>query len=164
MKKFKWWILIPVVVLAILFVPVKRGPYDDGGTVVYSALTYKVVDWKSVSYPPVKGRRVYIFPENFKSLRELHRVELEDFDWDSFLKRFRATIIELTETAALVEPLEGEEERNACDRFSINIEDLGAINAKMGDKVEIVYTGEIMESYPAQIRVASWSLVLEDAE
>lgn len=31
--------------LAVLFVPIPRGPYDDGGTRVYDAIAHKIVVW-----------------------------------------------------------------------------------------------------------------------
>ncbi|MGM9652117.1 MAG: hypothetical protein ACI3XP_00575 [Eubacteriales bacterium] len=50
MKK-KIWIPITAaaVLLAILFVPVPLGSYDDGGTREYVALTYRIVDWNRIS-------------------------------------------------------------------------------------------------------------------
>ena len=46
MKKKVWLIILAAVVLAaLLFTPIPKGPYIDGGTREYSALTYKIVDW-----------------------------------------------------------------------------------------------------------------------
>ena len=50
MKK-KIWIPIAfvVVLLSVLFVPIPRGSYDDGGTREWVALTYKIVDWNRLT-------------------------------------------------------------------------------------------------------------------
>lgn len=57
MKRFRWWILpLAAVVLAILLVPGKPQLLDDGGTVVRSALTYKIVDWNQASNMPREGK------------------------------------------------------------------------------------------------------------
>ena len=46
MKKKRWIpLLAAIVLLAILFVPIPQGSYDDGGTREWIALTYKIVDW-----------------------------------------------------------------------------------------------------------------------
>lgn len=44
MKKKTWIVLI--ILLLILFIPIPSGTYKDGGTRVYTALTYKIVKWK----------------------------------------------------------------------------------------------------------------------
>ncbi len=50
MKKEIW---IPIVfitlVLAVLFVPIPKASYDDGGTREWMALTYKIVDWNKIT-------------------------------------------------------------------------------------------------------------------
>ena len=61
MKK-KIWIPIAgvVVLLAILFVPIPQGSYDDGGTREWVALTYKIVDWNRISTDGVYEKtRIY---------------------------------------------------------------------------------------------------------
>ena len=74
MKKTIW--LIVGVLLAILFIPIPRGTYDDGGTREYTALTYKIVDWHRLSndgaYDPCK---IYFFPKNLLSIDELWETE-----------------------------------------------------------------------------------------
>lgn len=46
-------------------------------------------------------------------------------------------------------PEEDEDERRSSDKFVINTNK----TYKTGERLIITYTGEIMESYPAQIRV-----------
>ncbi|MDD2627671.1 MAG: DUF3221 domain-containing protein [Clostridia bacterium] len=49
----------------------------------------------------------------------------------------------------IVMPEEDEDERRSSDKFVINTNK----TYKTGERLIITYTGEIMESYPAQIRV-----------
>lgn len=66
----------------VLFAPIPNGSYDDGGTREYTALTYKIVKWNSLSpthnedgsianIDTYSGTSVYWFPNNFKSIDEL---------------------------------------------------------------------------------------------
>ena len=72
--------------------------------------------------------------------------------------RFIAEIIELGENSVIVEPLEGETERQSSDRISFGTAELEEIGAEVGTIVEIIYDGAIAESYPAQITVGSWDI------
>lgn len=74
-------------------------------------------------------------------------------------KSFQAKILEIYESGALVEALEGEEIRSSADQFTFGTADLENIGAGAGDVVNITFTGDIMESYPAQIQAVSWSVV-----
>lgn len=72
-------ILIVVFALGILFVPAPTGPYDDGGTRQYCALTYKVVQWNRLTVNGTyKANKVYWFPNNFKTIDELWEMEQEN--------------------------------------------------------------------------------------
>ena len=77
-------IIISVIVLAllILFLPIPRGTYRDGGTKDYSALTYRIVLWNRLSeqinedgYDTYQKTSVFWFPDNFKSIDELWEIE-----------------------------------------------------------------------------------------
>lgn len=155
--KQKPWIVILVAVLvpAILFVPIPTGVYEDGGTRVYSALAYKIVDWNRLAADDFyEATKVYWFPDNLKSIDALWAEEEQ-----TVLHKFAATILELDSSYALVQPVEGEVERNSSDRIALSVTDLGDIGAQVGSKVEIHYTGGIMESSPAQIRAVKWELL-----
>lgn len=85
-KKLKITLIILAVII-ILVVPIKSTK-DDGGTVVYNSLTYKIIDWheENITYEDgyKTGRDVYFFPKNFKSVEyysELDAAERErNFD------------------------------------------------------------------------------------
>ena len=70
-----------------------------------------------------------------------------------------ARVLECGEGWVLVEPLEGETERNSSNKITFSTGTLEDIPVTVGTKVEITYDGQIMESYPAQIRPISWHLV-----
>ena len=155
MKKKIWLpIIAAVVLLAVLFVPIPSGTYKDGGTREYAALTYKIVDWnKLTSDGKYDKTKIYFFPNNFKSINELWTYEEDEVEY-----QFNATILELSDTTALVEPLEDEDERRSSDKISFDLKGLEDIGAKVGSVVEVTYAGGMMESYPAQIKAVSWKL------
>lgn len=80
MKKRKTITMMIILILLILFVPIPSGVYKDGGTRVYSALTYKVVKWNRFIDADCKYTRisVYWLPDNFKSIDELWNIEQTD--------------------------------------------------------------------------------------
>lgn len=149
-------IILPVLILiAILVIPIPRGAYEDGGSKEYCALTYKVVSWHRMYDDGVfEATRVYWLPDNFKDIDTLFYT----YEENDLTSSFTARIIELDDQAALVEPLEGESERQSADRIYVGIRDFENIGAKQGDLVQIFYTGCIMESYPAQIHGTGWKL------
>ena len=155
MRKKIWiWLVTGLLLPAILFIPVRRGLYDDGGTREYIALTYKIVDWNRWTTDGVyEATKMYWFPSNFQSIDDLWAYEEQNL-----VHRFVATILELDSTIALVQPVEGEEERRSADKIHIGVAGLGDIGAQVGSEVEIYYTGGIMESYPAQIHAVKWEM------
>lgn len=81
-KKTGWFTAAAAVVLAVLFLPIPRGSYDDGGTREWVALTYKIVDWNRLcdsggNGPSIyKKIRVYGPADKDKSIGELWAEEL----------------------------------------------------------------------------------------
>jgi len=153
-KKAFLAILITVLILAILFVPVPKSPYRDGGTREYCALAYRVVDWNRLTTDGVyDATKVYWFPDNFNAIDDLWACEEQNV-----VHKFVATVLELDTVTALVQPVEGEEELRSCSKIYIGLADLDDIGAEVGSDVEIYYTGGIMESSPAQVRAVKWEL------
>lgn len=64
---------------------------------------------------------------------------------------FIGKILEIHESYILVQPEEGSQELKSSDKISVSLKDVGKVEAEIGDKVEIRYSGEIAESYPAKI-------------
>lgn len=84
-KKIVIPIFIVVLVLNVLFLPIPKGTYDDGGTQEFCALTYKIVFWNKImaevdengetvhsTYDKVS---VFWYPDNKKSIDELWETE-----------------------------------------------------------------------------------------
>lgn len=79
-KKLLWILAAVAVLLCILFVPIPQTSYDDGGTRVYSALTYKIVDWNRLSDDSVYRNTVVYGPADMhRSIDELWEMESAKF-------------------------------------------------------------------------------------
>lgn len=71
-------IICAIILILILVVPMPRIQIKDGGTKMYIALTYKIVDWHAF-YDDDKildKTSVYFFPDNFSSYMELLEREI----------------------------------------------------------------------------------------
>lgn len=154
-------ILIPItvfVLLAVLFVPVPKSAYKDGGTTEYCALTYKIVKWNRLtSEETFRKTKVYFFPDNFKSIDNLWEEEKTSLE-----STFQGVVREVYDTTVIVEPFAEEGEWRSSDKISFGITKLEKINAQVGDVVQVTYTGEIMCTYPAQIFAKSWKLISKE--
>lgn len=133
MKKKIWIpIVVAVVLLAVLFVPIPMGSYDDGGTREYVALTYKIVDWNRLyNDGTYSATKVYFGADAWKSVDDLFAKEEPNIE-----NVVRATVIEINGTSVLLEPLEGEWERMSGDRIRINVADLEDIGAEVGRSID----------------------------
>lgn len=81
---------------------------------------------------------------------------------DANVSAFRGKVLEVHEKYVLVEPLEGEDERNCSDKIEVsfwNFKQVPEIAA--GDILEITYDGMIQETYPARITGAFSIRILE---
>lgn len=72
---------------------------------------------------------------------------------------FKATVLEISENSVEVCPISGEDELKSSDKITFNISNLEKFDLTVGSVVEIFYNGEIMESYPAQIKAIRWKLL-----
>jgi len=78
--------IVLAVILLVLFLPIPKGTYDDGGTRDYDALLYKIVVWNRLEVELNKDgsagetqtyhkMSVFWFPDNQKSIDELWKIE-----------------------------------------------------------------------------------------
>lgn len=66
---------------------------------------------------------------------------------------FLAMILEVRDSSYLVEPVEGSPELRSSDRIEVKMEHLdSSLELEAGDVIEIIHSGEIMESDPARLR------------
>ncbi len=164
MKKKIWIpIVVGVLLMLILFVPIPCGVMKDGGTKEYVALTYKIVAWNRLlgaGDEKYSKTKVYFGGDYFKSIDELWEMEYEKNElWAAEYKNtgnfFIGTVLEINGNTAMVEPREGETVRNSANKIRFGIEKLDK-DIKVGDVVKIIYDGQVMETYPAQINALKW--------
>ena len=75
--------IVFAVILFVLFLPIPKGTYDDGGTRDYDALLYKIVVWNKIQGVANEDGTIQIyhktsvfwFPDNQKSIDELWKIE-----------------------------------------------------------------------------------------
>lgn len=153
MKKKVWIpIVLVLVVAAVLFTPVYKGSYDDGGTREYNALTYKIVAWNRISENGVYEKtRIYLGADRNKPIEALWLMESDNAEYT-----FTAKIAELYGKSVIVEPLDSEPIAKQYNRISFGIANLPQLNVNAGDYVTVTYKGYAMESYPAQIKATHW--------
>ena len=155
MKKKLWIVaLVVIVLLGVLFIPFRVDTVNDGGSKVYHALTYRIVDWNCKTEDGIYEKtRFYFFSDMSKSIGELWEREEPNVE-----HRFIATVIELNGGTALVEPVEYEWERQSSDRISFGITELPDVGAEVGSVVQVTYRGAVRESYPASIDAINWEI------
>lgn len=154
MKKKIWIPIVIALLLVILVVPIPTGVYKDGGTREYTALTYKIVNWNRLTGDTTYDKtKVYFFPNNFKSIDSLWYMEDDQAE-----HTFIATVLEIGGSTVTVQPVADSAILSSSSKISFGTANLEKIDAEVGSVVEITYTGDVMESYPAQIRAKSWAL------
>ena len=142
-------------VLAILFTPIPTVAYKDGGTKVYSALTYKIVDWNRITGESIYSKtRVYFFPNNFRTIDDLW---VEEFIEN--LNSFNATVLEINKNSVLVAPFGDGDGISGIDKVEFSTANLPKLDIKVGSKIKVAYNGQVMYSYPAQINASSWEII-----
>ena len=78
---------------------------------------------------------------------------------------FRAEILEIHDGHYLVKPVEGSWELNSADRIEVPIRNAHpSPEPEIGDVIEIEYSGEILETYPARIADVYGIKVIKETE
>lgn len=75
---------------------------------------------------------------------------------------FYGTVIESHPSYIIVEPNEGEEIRKSADKIYISLGKNGDAIYMVGTKLKITYTGGVMETYPAQVKMVDIEVVLSE--
>ena len=78
-------VLITIIVLLVLFLPLPVGSFDDGGTRVYSALTYKIIAETNHDVYFYNKTSVFWIPDKFKSIDELWKIDFEKGEFEKVL-------------------------------------------------------------------------------
>ena len=155
------------------------GIINDGGTIEYFGLGYKVIDFHTLAgYDDIKIGSWFTdyndFDEEMKEYEERFEEELRQNE-DTIGDVFNAKIKEIREnngiTTILIEGLETNDINHRGDfDFSIdndtellwNNTKIEISDLKEGQNVSITSTGEVLESYPAQLTEVTKIIVLED--
>lgn len=79
---------------------------------------------------------------------------------------FQASILEINDGSYLVEPVEGSPELRSSDRIMVSMKHLdSSLEPEVGNIIEIIHSGEIMESDPARLQdVYSIRVITEQEE
>ena len=91
-------------------------------------------------------------------------IQIEGFSNEAH-QVFRAEILEIHDGHYLVKPVEGSWELNSADRIEVPIRHAHpSPEPEIGNVIEIEYSGEILESYPAQIADVYGIKLIREAE
>lgn len=155
------------------------GIINDGGTIEYFGLGYKVIDFHTLAgYDDIKIGSWFMdyndFNEEMKEYEERFEEALRQNE-DTIGDVFNAKIKEIREhngmTTILIEGLETND-INHRGEFDFSIDNdtellwnntkIEISDLKEGQNVSITSTGEVLESYPAQLTEVTKIIVLED--
>ena len=93
-----------------------------------------------------------------------HCIQIEGFSNEAH-QVFQAEILEIHGGHYLVKPVEGSWELNSADRIEVPIRNAHpSPEPEIGDVIEIEYSGEILETYPARIADVYGIKVIKEAE
>ncbi len=121
---------------------------NDGSKVNYWGLGYKVIRYVGVSPNEPYENNIGV-----KMGSWFMKYELPDPDsTENKDHSFSGKVIESIANCIIVEPNEDEEERKTADKISISLGKYNDALYEVGTNVKITYDGNIMESYPAQIK------------
>ncbi len=152
MKK-KIWIPIACVLLLllILFVPIPMQ-MRDGGTKVYSALTYKAVNWRRIYSDGIyTENKVYFGADAHKSLDELFEREEENIT-NTVVGRYLETNDSIVTVTALLSEFESTREYF----LKFDVSELPIIETESGKLIKVKYKGGISED--GEIDAVEWSV------
>ena len=91
-------------------------------------------------------------------------IQIEGFSNEAH-QVFQAEILEIHGGHYLVKPVEGSWELNSADRMEVPIRNAHpSPEPEIGDVIEIEYSGEILETYPAQIADVYGIKIIKEAE
>lgn len=156
------------------------GAMNDGGTVEFFGLGYKVIDFRTLAgFDDIKIGTWFMdyndFNEEMKVYEKKIEEELQKNDYNIGNNVFNARIKEIREyngiTTILIEGLESND-INYRGEFDFSVDNdtellwkeakIELSSLKEGQNVSINSTGEVLESYPAQLTKVTKIIVLED--
>lgn len=125
---------------------------------------YQLVDvWED---PDIKSDNTWIWKIDEHTQLQVSCNNKDKVVMSSLDSVFQAVILEVRDSSYLVEPVEGSPELRSSDRIEVKREHLDpSLEPEVGDIIEIVHSGEIMESDPARLQdVYSIRVVKEEEQ
>ena len=148
--------------------------YFDAGSDEYESV-FKILEIKSdvkveegdlaknaMRVESIHSKEIYLIDVDEKLRKSLaeygtsYYTKVSDSSSEKDQESFNAIVLEVQENYLLVEPIEGEDELKSSDRIHVTkdiVSKESVPEVKSGDEIRVVYNGEIMESYPAKLRV-----------
>lgn len=161
-KKIIIGIVIAVILVLLMPIPMRL---KDGGSIEFKAILYTVTKYHKIDFDSEKG---YIDGIGIKILgKEIYNSTKKDNTQPkktqtntgiSSEEYFYGKVIESTEKYIIVEPNEGEPIRKSADKISIGLGENNDMIYPIETNVKVTYNGEVMESYPAQIKATKIEL------
>ena len=133
----------------------------DGGTIEYFGLGYKVIDFHTLAgYDDIKIGTWFMdyddFDEEMKEYEEKHEKEMKKDEFS-----FNGTITQVEENLFFVVPDENEEIRKSSDLIMVGKLKIDTdVKYEVGERVKIIYDGNVMETYPAQINAIRYERII----
>lgn len=125
---------------------------------------YQLVDvWED---PDIKSDNTWIWKIDEHTQLQVSCNNKDKVVMSSLDSVFQAVILEILDNHYLVEPVEGSPELRSSDRIEVKMEHLdSSLEPEVGDIIEIIHSGEIMESDPARLQdVYSISVAKEEEQ
>ena len=112
---------------------------------------YQLVDvWED---PDIKSDNTWIWKIDEHTQLQVSCNNKDKVVMSSLDSVFQAVILEVRDSSYLVEPVEGSPELRSSDRIEVKMEHLDhSLEPEVGDIIEIIHSGEIMESDPARLQ------------
>ena len=139
------------------------GIINDGGTIEYFGLGYKVIDFHTLAgFDDIKIGTWLMdyndFEEEMKEYEEKYEEEMRKNEFS-----FCGTITQVEENLFFVEPDENEEIRKSADLIIVGkLKSDTNVKYEIGERIKITYDGSVMETYPAQINVIRYEKLMRN--
>ena len=139
------------------------GIINDGGTIEYFGLGYKVIDFHTLAgFDDIKIGTWLMdyndFEEEMKEYEEKYEEEMRKNEFS-----FCGTITQVEENLFFVEPDKNEEIRKSADLIIVGkLKSDTNVKYEIGERIKITYDGSVMETYPAQINVIRYEKLMRN--
>lgn len=133
---------------------------NDGGTKIYLGLGYKVIDFHtSAGFDDIKigswSMQYEDFDEERKEYEEKFQEEMKESE-----KSFCGIITQVENNSFLVRPDENEEIKKSADLIMVEKLKIDTnVKYEIGEKIRIIYDGDVMDTYPAQINAIEYERI-----